>query len=177
MRFFRVGFLFATAMSAATSVFGAAGTITPEVEPLTSPAIYSANSPAVPNVRCIHGSTSPTPARNTINHVRFTFTASATDPAETVTLFDAAGYLPPECAQTGVSSFECTNRQLKKGESFFNEPIVVFFRTPVKVVNGDGADAPGTDFVNVGGRTHLRGRTQAVRTRRQIRTFHGPGRA
>ena len=99
--------------------------------------------------------------RNTINDVRFTFAASATDTAETVALFDPAVYLPPECAQTGVSSFACTNRQLESGESFFTEPIVVFFRTPVKVVGGNGAgDAPGTDFVNVGGEPHLRGRNK-----------------
>jgi hypothetical protein len=150
MRFFRVGFLFATAMSAATSVFGAAGTLTPEVEPLTAPAIYSTNSPPFQMYVAYRINFTNT-GRNTINHVRFTFTASATDPAETVTLFDPASYLPPECAQTGVSSFECTNRQLKKGESFFNEPIVVFFRTPVRIINWV-ADTQGTDFVKVGGK-------------------------
>ena len=35
MRFLRVGFLFATAMSVATSALGAAGAITPNVSPLT----------------------------------------------------------------------------------------------------------------------------------------------
>lgn len=152
MRFFKVGFLFATAMSAATSVFGAAGTITSQVVPLTSPVTYSTTSSPPLETFVAYTVNFTNAGGNTINDVRFTFTASATDAAETVALFNPAVYLPPDCAQTGVSSFACTKRQLRSGETFFTQPIVVFFRAPVKVVGGNGVgDAPGTDFVNVGG--------------------------
>lgn len=150
MRFFRVGFLFATAMSVATSALGAAGAITPQVTPLTSPVTYSANSSPPLETYVAYTLNFTNTGGNTINDARFTFVATATDTAETVALFNPAVYLPAGCAQTGVNSFACTKRQLQAGESFFTQPIVVFFRAPVKVVGGLG-DAPGTDFVNVGG--------------------------
>lgn len=150
MRFFRVGFLFATTMSVVTSALGAAGAITPQVVPLTSPVTYSTNSSPPLETYVAYTLNFTNTGGNTINDALFTFTASATDPAETVALFNPAVYLPAGCAQTGVSTFACTKRQLGRGESFFTQPIVVFFRAPVKAVNGV-ADAPGTDFVNVGG--------------------------
>jgi hypothetical protein len=150
MRFLRVGFLFATAMSVATSVFGAAGTITPQVSPLTSPVTYSANSSPPLETYVAYTLNFTNTGGNTINDARFTFRALATDTAETVALFNPAVYLPAGCAQTGVNSFACTKSQLPAGGSFFSQPIVVFFRAPVKAVNGV-ADTPGTDFVNVGG--------------------------
>lgn len=150
MRFFKVGFLFATAMSVATSALGAAGAITPNVKPLTSQVTYSTSSS--PPLETFIGYTlnfTNTDA-NTINDVRFTFVASATDtPAETVALLNPAA-LPPDCAPTAVNSFACTKRQLRSGESFFAQPLVVFFRAPVKVVNGI-ADMLGEDVVSVGG--------------------------
>jgi hypothetical protein len=150
MRLFKVGFLFATAMSVATSALGAAGAITPQVSPLTSPVTYSTNSSPPLETYVAYTLNFTNAGGNTINDARFTFVASATDPAETVALFNPAVYLPAGCAQTGVNSFACTKSQLQAGESFFTQPIVVFFRAPVKVVNGV-ADAQGTDFVNVRG--------------------------
>ena len=150
MRFFKVGFLFATAMSAATSAFGAAGVITTNVVPLTSPVTYSTNSSPPLETFIGYAINFTNTDNNTINDVRFTFTASATDPAETVALLNPAVYLPAGCAQTGVSSFACTKKQLRSGEGFFAQPLVVFFRAPVKEENGV-ADELGTDSVNVGG--------------------------
>ncbi len=150
MRFFRVGFLFATTMSVATSALGAAGAITPQVTPLTSPVTYSANSSPPLETFVAYTLNFTNTDGNTINDARFTFVATATDTAETVALFNPAVYLPAGCAQTGVNSFACTKKQLGSGESFFTQPIVVFFKAPVKAVNGV-ADAPGSDFVQVGG--------------------------
>ena len=96
MRFFRVGFLFATAMSVATSALGAAGAITPKVSPLTSPVTYSTNSSPPLETYVAYTLNFTNTGRNTINDVRFTFVASATDTAETVALFNPAAI----CRQT-----------------------------------------------------------------------------
>ncbi len=136
MRFFKVGFLFATAMSVATSAFGAAGVITPQVTPLTSPVTYSTtgtNSSPPLETYVAYTLNFTNTGGNTINDARFTFVASATDTAETVALFNPAVYLPAGCTQTGVNSFACTKKPASSGESFFTQPIVVFFRAPVKV--------------------------------------------
>ncbi|HVE88461.1 MAG TPA: hypothetical protein VNA44_02070 [Burkholderiaceae bacterium] len=138
-------------VSVATSALGAAGTITTQVLPLTSPVTYSTNSSPPLETYVGYTVNFTNTGGNTINDVRFTFAASATDPAETVALFNPAA-LPAGCTQTTVSSFACSKRQLRSGESFFSQSIVVFFRAPVKVIGGNGAgDAPGTDFVSVGG--------------------------
>ena len=152
MRVLRAGLLFAIAMSAATSASGTgggSGQIITEVNPLASTVTYSVNS-SPPLESYVAYTVNFKNVGTIVNDVRFTFAASATDPAETVELFNPSVYLPPNCEQTGVSSFKCTKSELKSGKSFFDEPLVVFFRAPVKVVNGQ-ADAPGTDFVHVGG--------------------------
>ena len=147
MHFPKAGFVFATTTLIAGSAFAAAGTVTADVVPLTSPVTYSTSSLQTYVGYQLNFTNS---GGNTINDLRFTFTASATDTAEVVALFDPATYLPAGCTQTGVSSFTCTRQQLSSGQSFFSQPIVVFFRAPVKVVNG-AADELGQDSVHVGG--------------------------
>lgn len=90
---------------------------------------------------------------NTINDITITFTATVTDGAETLKLFDPANYLaglPAGCTYpTGAANplpITCQVRQYKAGDSF--PAFTVFYEAPAKVTNGV-ADDPDTDQVRL----------------------------
>lgn len=96
---------------------------------------------------------------NTINDITITFTATVTDGAEKLKLFDTATYLaglPAGCTYpTGDTNplaianpltITCKLRQFKAGDSF--PAFTVFYEAPAKVTN-DVADAAGTDQVKL----------------------------
>jgi hypothetical protein len=90
---------------------------------------------------------------NTLNNITITFTATVTDGAETLKLFDPATYLaglPAGCTYpTGAApsvTITCKLRQYKAGDSF--PAFTVFYEAPAKVTNGV-ADEPNTDSVRL----------------------------
>lgn len=85
---------------------------------------------------------------NTINNIRFTGTTSVTDAAEAATFDSVEG---GTCTvSVDRKSIDCAIGQLSAGES--RPAFAVFFKSPVKVVNGN-FDVNGQDFVNFSGIT------------------------
>jgi hypothetical protein len=87
---------------------------------------------------------------NTINNVVFTGTASATDAAEKPTFFSADG---ATCTTTNAdqTAISCTIGQLRAGQTY--PTFAIFFKAPVKVVNGVAED-PGQDKTLFSGITY-----------------------
>jgi hypothetical protein len=128
-----------------TPAFAAAGEITASVTAVSPQVTYSSTGTGLTTFFALQGQlTNGSP--NTINDVTITVKVSATDPAEQIELFDAGSYLPSACTQTSPSQFTCALRQLKSGASFPATPFTVFYKAPVKVVNGV-ADGVGADTI------------------------------
>lgn len=120
----------ATALLAAPlTVLAGAGTLTTVVTPLSPAVTYS--SPAASGVPALDTYVGYTVSvvnvgGNTINNVRFTGTARATDTDELVSFSSAEGR---SCTASGTS-IECAIGQLKAGEA---APVfAVFFKAPVR---------------------------------------------
>jgi|MudIll2142460700_1097286.scaffolds.fasta_scaffold06132_2 hypothetical protein len=164
---FRSAFCFA-ALGSASSAFAGAGIITTTVTSQSSNITYSTpatTSPARAAMPTYVGYLvtigSDATNTNTINNVRFTATASVTDPAEKATFWRADGATcnttanPLGTANPGINdgtSIECSIGQLRAGETF--PTFAVFFKAPEKVdLNGQG-DTQGSDFVSLSGITY-----------------------
>ncbi len=142
------------ALAPAFAVAGA-GTMWTTVEPISETVTYSTNattSPAVPALVTYVGYrvTVLNDGGNTINNIRFTGSTSVTDPDERAVFSSAEG---ANCVTTNTdrTAIECTIGQLRAGQAF--PEFVVFFRAPVKVVNGV-ADDPDQDRVAFSGITY-----------------------
>ena len=133
----------AALFGAATSAFAGAGSITTTVTPLQTNVTYSTSAQMIyVGYRVAIGNTDG----NTINHIRFTASASVTDPAELATFDSAEG---ATCVTTNAAktAIECWIGQLPAGVSY--PTFAVFFKAPAKILIGV-ADT-GLDYVNLSG--------------------------
>ena len=133
----------AALFGAATSAFAGAGSITTTVTPLQTKVTYSTSAQMIyVGYRVAIGNTDG----NTINHIRFTASASVTDPAELATFDSAEG---ATCVTTNAAktAIECWIGQLPAGVSY--PTFAVFFKAPAKILIGV-ADT-GLDYVNLSG--------------------------
>jgi len=94
---------------------------------------------------------------NTVNNASIKFTATVTDPEETITLHQPEIYLPAGCswdtAAANAKSFTCNFGQLKNGDSV--PAFTVFYVAPQKVCQTVGSnlcggvgDADNSDFIS-----------------------------
>jgi len=144
------------ALAPATSLAGA-GTLTTVVTPLSPAVTYSSpasgQTPAL-NTYIGYSVRVANEGGNTINNIRFTGTASATDTDEVVVFSSSEGLT---CTASGNgSSIECSIGQLAAGQSA--PAFAVFFRAPVRdsvspLPNGNAATCATTDCVSFGGVT------------------------
>lgn len=136
----------------ATSSFAGAGIVTTDVTALAPNVSYSAagTKPLVTYIGYLVTVGSDASNTNTINSVVFTGTASATDAAEKPTFFSSEG---ATCTTTNAdqTAISCTIGQLRAGQTY--PTFAVFFKAPVKVVNGV-ADEPGQDQAKFSGVTY-----------------------
>lgn len=154
MRNLKSAVVFAASMfGIATSALAGAGVITTTVTPLSGNVTYSipgATSP--PRLDTFVGYTVSisNDGGNTINNIRFTGAANATDGAEKATFNSVEG---ATCVTTtpDLTAIECTIGQLTAGQSFAS--FAVFFKAPAKITNGV-ADVNGQDSVNFAGITY-----------------------
>ena len=136
----------AALFGAATSAFAGAGSITTTVTPLQTNVTYSTSAQMIyVGYRVAIGNTDG----NTINHIRFTASASVTDPAELATFDSVEG---ATCVTTNAArtAIECLIGQLQSGVSY--PTFAVFFKAPAKIVNVPPvADNDGQDVVTLSG--------------------------
>ena len=142
-------------LGAAGAVFGAAGTLQPDVtvSPLQINVTYSETSPVLNTYAGFtvtgFGSTGP----NTINDLTVMIEAKVTDGAEKLALHLPEVYLaglPANCDKPAVAAnpltITCRFKQFRSGDTF--PPFTVFYKAPVKVVNGD-ADGVTDDYISM----------------------------
>jgi hypothetical protein len=143
--------LFLATASVVGSAFAGAGTMKTIVTPLSPKVTYSiagTTSPPRLDTYVGYSVTIANQGGNTINNIRFTGTTSVTDGAEAATFSSAEG---ATCtASADLKSINCVIGQLKAGVGF--PAFAVFFKAPVKVVNGT-ADVEGEDEVSFSGIT------------------------
>ena len=136
-----------------------AGEIRVVVTPLTTAVSYSVAASTVPvrpalNTTIGYVVSISNAGGNTINNVRFTGAAVATDAQETATLSSIDGRI---CTVTGPSSIDCAIGQLRAGQSA--ESFAVFFNAPVKdsvspLPDGNSSACTTTDCVLFSGITY-----------------------
>lgn len=143
---FGLGALF----GAATAAFAGAGDIQTTVTPLQNNVTYSTITPSVLETYVGYRVAISNMGTNTINHIRFTASASVTDPAELATFDSVEG---ATCVTTNAArtAIECWIGQLQSGVSY--PTFAVFFKAPAKIVNSvaDGDLLTGLDYVNLSG--------------------------
>lgn len=143
------------ALVAPASALAGAGTLSTVVTPLSPAVTYS--SPAAAGVPALetyvgYAVSVVNVSGNTINNVRFTGTARATDTDETVAFSSSEGIACS--ASADATSIECAIGQLRAGQAF---PVfAVFFKAPAKdstspLPNGDAAACASTDCVSFSG--------------------------
>lgn len=117
-----------------TNALAGAGTVTTSVQPLSTNVTYSraasGNRPALTTYVGYVVSVGSDPTNtNTINNVRFTGSATATDSNEKLVFSSADG---ATCTTTNAdgTAIECQLGQLRAGEQY--PPFAVFFVAPVK---------------------------------------------
>lgn len=143
--------LVALGAAQALPAFAGAGLVTTTVTPLQTNVSYSvAATGSAPALQTYIGYlvtvANAAGNTNTINNLRFTGTAAATDPAETVSYVSTEGW--PCVAGSGGQSVECAIGQLRAGQSV---SFAIFFKAPQKVVNtvADGVDEDKVSFSGV----------------------------
>lgn len=146
-------FSLSAALFVPASALAGAGSLTTVVAPLSPAVTYS--SPAAGNTPALNTYVGylvsvANGGGNTINNIRFTGTASATDTDEMVAFSSAEGI---SCTASG-GTIECAIGQLKAGEA--RPAFAVFFRAPVKdsatpLPNGNPAACATTDCVSFSG--------------------------
>lgn len=135
-----------------------AGELSIVVTPLTTAVTYSVAASTAP-VRAALNTTIgyvvsiTNVGGNTINNVRFTGTAAATDEQETATLSSIEGRI---CTVTLPSTIDCAIGQLRAGQSA--DSFAVFFNAPVKdsvspLLDGNSSNCTATDCVLFSGIT------------------------
>jgi hypothetical protein len=132
------------------SSFGGAGALSASMTPLSDGVTYSIASPPL-DTYVGYTIALANAGGNTINNISFTVKARATDPAESVVLFNPAQYLPANCSAnpSDASEFNCSVGQLNAGASI--AAFTVFYKAPLQNLNGH-FDTPGSDLVDL----HLR---------------------
>jgi len=146
-----IGILALASACVVTPAFAGAGLVTTEVTPVSTNVTYRDNTNGLVTYIGYTVTITNDPANtNTINNVRFTATASATDSAEKPTFLSADG---ATCAATNAdqTSISCTIGQLHAGQAY--PTFAVFFRAPAKITNGV-ADGDGQDAVAFSGITY-----------------------
>jgi hypothetical protein len=137
---------------AATSASAGAGIVNTTVTALAPNVSYSTGGtkPLVTYIGYLVTVGSDASNTNTINNIAFTGTASATDSAEKPTFFSADG---ATCTTTNLdqTAISCAIGQLRAGQAY--PTFAVFFKAPVKVVNGI-ADDPTEDAAKFSGITY-----------------------
>lgn len=142
----------ASMLVAAAPAFAGAGIVTTTVTELAPNVSYSTGGtkPLVTYIGYLVTVGSDASNTNTINHIAFTGTASATDAAEKPTFFSADG-VTCTTTNTDQTAIRCELGQLRAGETY--PTFAVFFKAPVKVVNGI-ADNPTEDAAKFSGTTY-----------------------
>jgi hypothetical protein len=134
-----------------SSAWAGAGEMSTVVTPLSANVTYSIGGATTPpRLDTFVGYTVSitNSGGNTINNIRFTGTTSVTDAAETATFDSVEG---GSCTfSADRKSIDCVIGQVRAGQSA--PAFAVFFKAPVKVVNGS-FDVNGQDFVNFSGTT------------------------
>lgn len=146
-----VGILVAASLLSTGPVRAGSGLLTTVVTPLSTNVTYSDGSTGLATYMGYTVAIANDPSNtNTINNVRFTATAAATDAAEKPTFLSADG---ATCSVTNAdgTSISCTVGQLRAGQAY--PTFAVFFRAPAKVTNGT-ADGAGQDAVSFAGTTY-----------------------
>ncbi len=142
----------ASSLAGASTAIAGAGIVNTSVTPLAPNVSYSVAGarPMLAYIGYLVTVSSDPANTNTINNVVFTGTASATDAAEKPEFLSAEG---ASCTTTNAdrTAISCSLGQLRAGQTY--PAFAVFFKSPVKVVNGT-ADAPGTDFALFSGITY-----------------------
>ena len=139
------------AITVATPALAGAGLLTTVVAPLSTNVTYSDNTNGLVTYIGYTVTIANDPSNtNTINNIRFTATASATDAAEKPTYVSADG---ATCTVTSAdqTSISCAIGQLHAGEAY--PTFAVFFKAPAKITNGV-ADVAGQDAVAFSGITY-----------------------
>jgi len=155
--------LFAAAtLGAASSAFAGAGVVTTTVTTLAPNVSYSTSGtkPLVTYIGYLVTVGSDAANTNTINNIAFTGTASATDLAEKPT-FDSAEGATCTTTNTDKTAISCAIGQLRAGQTY--PTFAVFFKAPVKVVNGV-ADNPTEDKAAFSGITYYAEGTGGVQS-------------
>ena len=155
------GILAITGLLGTTAAFAGAGLVTTVVTPLSTNVTYSDSSNALVTYIGYTVAVANDPTNtNTINNVRFTATATATDGAEKPTYFAADG---ATCTTTSAdqTSISCAIGQLRAGQAF--PTFAVFFKAPAKITNGI-ADGAGQDTVAFSGLTYYAEGTGGVQS-------------
>lgn len=149
-------------LALAQPAFAGAGIVTTQVTALAPNVSYSTTGtrPLVTYIGYLVTIGSDASNTNTINNVAFTGTASATDGAEKPTFFSADGATctPTNADQTAIS---CSIGQLRAGQTY--PTFAVFFKAPVKVVNGV-ADNAAEDAAKFSGITYYAEGTGGVQS-------------
>jgi len=138
-----------TALAVPTVVLAGAGVVNTSVETLTQNVTYSraatSKAPALTTYIAYKVSVgSDATNTNTINNVRFTGAATATDGDEKPVFVSADG---ATCVTTNAdkTAIECSFGQLRAGQTV--PPFIVFFRAPIKdpvspIPDGDNSSPP-----------------------------------
>ena len=149
-------------LASSTPALAGAGIVTTTVTALAPNVSYSTSGtkPLVTYIGYLVTIGSDPSNTNTINNVAFTGAASATDGAEKPTFFSADG---ATCTTTNadLTAISCSIGQLRAGQTY--PTFAVFFKAPVKVVNGV-ADNPTEDAARFSGITYYAEGTGGVQS-------------
>jgi hypothetical protein len=155
MKFLKTAVIPPILLGAAGAVFGAAGTLEPDVvvTPLQANVTYSETSPVLNTYAgfTVTGFASTGP--NTINDLTVRIEATVTDGAEKLALHLPEVYLaglPGTCDKPTVAAnpltITCHFKQFRSGDAF--PPFTVFYKAPAKVTNGV-ADGVTDDYISM----------------------------